>query len=195
MMDDEQFTQTLVSQLEKRFNFIAKNPLILSCVFLDPRFQLLLDDSEKSIAIEHLTKLYMCYFNETEISLQIVPQATNKLSNLERLLQQKEAAAASIQLTESETSQSTIKHKISNFYGIQRIEMKENILMHWEANKNTSPVLYKLANLTFAVAGTEVKIERNFSTLKFVLNRLRNRLANFELEKILLLKLNKDMNM
>lgn len=185
------FMQELINQLNIRFKMIAKNRLILSSVFLDPRFQLLLDENEKDIAKKHLTDLYMCYIHDdiVQIPHTSTTQSTyNGLSQLERLLREKEADTA--QGNNQSSLHTKIHDQVSDFDGVHRIPIEENVLSFWEGNKNTYPILYRLAGVVLSVPGTETKIERNFSTLKFTLTRLRNRLGNKELEKILLIKLN-----
>lgn len=54
-------------------------------------------------------------------------------------------------------------------------------------------MLYDLARTIYAVAPTEVSVERNFSTLDFVLNKRRTNLLDENLEMVLFLKLNKSL--
>lgn len=65
-----------------------------------------------------------------------------------------------------------------NFTGNKRIPSSENVRDFWRRNIDSRPELFNLAAILFAVPPTEVGCERNFSTLKLVLTKLRNRLSD-----------------
>lgn len=192
--EDEPLINALLGNLNKRFNSISDNRLVLSSVYLDPRFQLLLDEDEKTVAKDHLTKLYMYYFHGNTIeTLNTIETTTKKYGALESLLRVREKEIQSGTSTTAQASAcTTIHQKIVEFDGVKRLNIQENVLMFWEQNKNTYPILYQLSGIVLSVPGTEVTTERNFSILKFVLNRLRTSLSDDELEKILFSKLNKE---
>lgn len=74
---------------------------------------------------------------------------------------------------------------------------RDALTMHpmafWEANKTIKPELYEIAKAVFAVASTEVSVERNFSALSFILNKYRCSLGDEMLEDILFVRLNKSL--
>lgn len=80
---------------------------------------------------------------------------------------------------------------IRDFWNVQRIKSSESVMHFWNNNRATRPDLYRLAEVVFAAAPTEVAVERNFSTLDFILTKLRNSLSDESVERILLIKLNK----
>lgn len=84
----------------------------------------------------------------------------------------------------------SILEEIAKFSAKGRIIATNDMSKSWEADKFTFPILYELARTIMAVAPTEVSVERNFSTLDFILNKRRNRLSDPNLEMILFTKLN-----
>lgn len=82
---------------------------------------------------------------------------------------------------------------IRDFWNVQRIKASESVMHFWNNNRATRPDLYRLAEVVFAAAPTEVAVERTFSTLDFILTKLRNSLSDKSVERILLIKLNKSL--
>lgn len=73
------------------------------------------------------------------------------------------------------------------------IQYKTNIKVFFEEQKQNFPEIYILANILFAIPPSQATVERAFSQLSFVYSSRRCLLANDLLEKILLIKLNKDL--
>lgn len=69
----------------------------------------------------------------------------------------------------------------------QRLPLNTNILQFWHEKRNT---LSTVAHVILAIPSTQVSVERSFSALKYILADQRNRLSAFNLEHILLAKLN-----
>lgn len=61
------------------------------------------------------------------------------------------------------------------------------------ANKAQNLELFQLAEVVFAVAATEVSVERNFSGLSFILNKYRCCLSDEYLDVTLFVRLNKSI--
>lgn len=68
-----------------------------------------------------------------------------------------------------------------------------SVLEYWESVKDTENELYQLAMAIFSVPPTEVQIERDFSSLKYIFSDRRDNLKQSRLEDILLIHLNKDL--
>lgn len=71
-----------------------------------------------------------------------------------------------------------------------RIPSSQNILEYWESQKITRPKLYALAKVVLAVPATQVSVERLFSSLRFVMERLRYNLNDTTVENILVIRNN-----
>lgn len=82
----------------------------------------------------------------------------------------------------------TIKRHIDDFLQYPRISAISDVLQFWD-DRRAHP-LYDLACVVLAVPATQVSVERNFSTLKFIYSNLRCRLTEQNLANILFIKLN-----
>ncbi|XP_055308273.1 uncharacterized protein LOC129572355 [Sitodiplosis mosellana] len=184
------FLDTMLDNVQERFKYVSSNPMMLASVYLDPRYQLLLDSAEKDKAIDYLTKLHMTC-SQVEIYQPPMNQINNLphagLSSLEQFLRTKEVPPTDSVLTDAVTN---IRKRLIDFGKNPRQPSTSSLLSFWEENKSKHFELHSLAVIIHTSPGTEVKIERNFSTLKFVLNRLRNNLSDYDLEKILIIKFN-----
>lgn len=85
----------------------------------------------------------------------------------------------------------TLVPKIVNIYRLFQPEwakLKEDVLVYWQNNRESFPELYKLAEIVFAVPGTQFPVERLFCQLKFIPSNLRNRLSSDIINNIMFLK-------
>lgn len=74
-----------------------------------------------------------------------------------------------------------------------KLEKGQTILDYWYGQKQAKPELYCLAAIALATPATQVSTERAFSTLAFILTKLRTRLSETDLANILLLRLNAEL--
>lgn len=193
-------------QLQDRFDFILKATPTLACMYLDPRFQCALDEDEKSAAKSYLMKLYErinskrlannCECEETEEILSEEPE----IGNSEHLNSHDENDNLLEQLLQSKCTQNPNTHTknisllLDEFdYQTKRISSGMDILDFWKNSVNTRPELSKLAAVIFSIPPAEVICERHFSTLSFVFNKLRNRLSDESLQRIMFIKLNHEL--
>lgn len=182
------FLDSLLKHLQLRFTRISNIPMVLAGLYLDPRYQLLLSEQNKEHAINVLVKLHLTNCNGTHLVPQSAQTSAPNLSSLEKFLRTEESNTA-IGIVQPDLS-GNIRKKLIDFDNIQRQPTTSSLLSFWEDKKKFDFDLYLLAQIVHAVPGTETKIERNFSHLKFILTRLRNRLTDCELEKILVIRLN-----
>lgn len=195
--------ESILKSMESRSKDVNSNVLMKACVFLDPRFQLMLSDEDTERAIQHLICLYNRLNGIDEnsnataaTSSQNETQSDENISVLERFLQEKENENSSARINLSGpniANSSNIRQKLVDFHGVKRLESDEDVLSFWLRNRFKNPELYQLANVLFSVAPTEVSVERLFSLVNFILNELRTCLADEKLENILLCKYNKDL--
>lgn len=190
MIEEEsevELIDAFVTSFRIRFVPISRNELILASVLLDPRYHILLNETEKEKASKYLVKLYLVYYGEKTTNTDTDCSSKTPLTSLEKFLRAKEKEKEKEICTDPTE---IIRAQINDFKKIERQPGDSNLFKFWEERKLSFPELYLLAQIVHSIPSTEVKVERNFSTLKFILNRLRNRLLDNELEKILLIKLN-----
>lgn len=76
---------------------------------------------------------------------------------------------------------------ITTFIKTSFVNNKHPVLKFWEINKKQFPELYILANILNAIPATQVRVERDFSSLSNLFGKLRCNLSD---KHILLVKLN-----
>lgn len=195
----------MLKQLTKRRDefFIVNNIVMYSAMFLDPRFQFMLNANQKNDVFKHLTYLNQkLNLKESAHEPQCTILATPTLQRepdrsgnvLEQILHQHELSLNSVACTSQTVSTSNaLQIEFEKFDGIGRSHADSGVRSFWKTGKFEYPILFKLSQLVLAVPPTEVAVERNFSALDFILNKRRNRLTDLNLETILLLKLNKSV--
>lgn len=198
----------MLVEMERRKADLMENPLMTSAIYLDPRFQLCLDEKQKEEAIRFLVALWQRIQKLTEQNEQetesenneavgqsdlIVPvhsnteHETEKISYLEQLMR-------NIEIQKNATSKSVGKvvlDTIQQFNGVDRLPPEVSVIEFWNKNKNIEDVLYELASVIYSVSATQVPVERSFSGLKFILSDLRTNISQKCLEDILMIYLNK----
>lgn len=190
---------TVYVAIQRREKMLLENIVFKSVIYLDPRFNFLLTDSQKQDAQEHLKRLfdfmalkYIQHQSETELSeyLPIQNHSHNVLDNTDDL---------SAYLNEKEAAQNRTNTSYAREMGVSEIinykperirDLRCDILKYWDVCMDQNPNLHKLAQIVLAVPATQVTVERGFSALKNILSDKRNRLSNQNLEKILMVKLN-----
>lgn len=130
-------------------------------------------------------------FLKKEIEVSVQNNNNEPTTALERFFRSNTIQPNSISQNRIETP--TIREMIESFDNVERVDSSQNVVEYWNHLKTKKPELYKISQIIFSVASAETTAERNFSTLKFILNRLRTNLSDGELEKILLIKLNSEL--
>ena len=122
-----------------------------------------------------------------------VPTTSQKVSKLEKYLQQKEALVSAAK--ESRSNQSLkLDDKILIAYSVTpRIPTDSDVFSYWKEKKESWKELYELACIFNGIPCTQVSVERLFSGLKFILNPYRLRLKNDMVSDILLLRNNRKL--
>lgn len=181
---------------------IVENDVTLAGLFLDLRFQFMLTPEQKEKAKNHLLYLWqkieskkkesennseLPVMENTQMEFQI-NDCDDELEQIMREMERQQSDAGT-----SNVENISILEEITKFSAKGRSNATNDMNKSWEAEKFIFPILYELAKTIMAVAPTEVSVERNFSTLDFILNKRRNRLTDPNLEMILFTKLNKSL--
>lgn len=198
----------LLTIIEKREKCLLENTIVLAALYLDPRFHFLLTVDQKEKAQNHLKSLYA---NLVEMENQ--PQSQNDVpfvnqqpsSGMENLVQncdneEDEVDDLVAYLNEKENEQrgtnsnyyQNFDLEITNFLPERLCDHTINIINYWDIKSQQYPVLSKLAKIVHSVPATQVTVERSFSTLRWILSDLRNRLTTKNLENILMVNLNNE---
>lgn len=194
----------IVKGMEKKENDrqILTSPPILSCVFLDARYRDLLDNAQIGIAVRHITDLWHTYRQivpDEDPSDENVPENLEEITCLKDLLKAKqrdrmrnanlfcvndENALKRVQLMpyNDDLQMSTVK-----FWA--RFSSVEPKLLLFQIKKK----LNKLACIINAAAPTQTRVEAAFSGLTFILNPYRSGLSDISIDRILTIRLNKQL--
>lgn len=182
----------LLNALKKHKDTIFRNPLMKAAMFLDPRFRQRITRSSE----------------DTEEAKEVLLALSRRLTVLSE-----DQAAEMNQSNESDDSFDTQKAydqycKTDNCCNIESdieacldvfdpptMPINSSVLNYWHTtfDKEHSPMLFDIAMAIFAVPPTEVDIERDFSTLHFVLSELRCNLSQQTLEDISTINLNREL--
>lgn len=200
--------QHLYDALAERKEKIFKNPLMEAAIFLDPRFHIEISkDEAKSLrAKETLLKLHRrMNILETVDNNESIQLSTEVSENLSFDFNPDVAMAHHLGINrtiDTNTNLNTIDQTSMHSSDIESIidafqpELKPlsaSVFQYWLSAEKEHKELYKLALAIFSVPPTEVQIERDFSSLKFVFSERRCSISNDRLEDIMLIHLNKDL--
>lgn len=167
------------------------NPSMLAALYLDPRYQCVLSQTQKEIAVHHLVNLYKkIALLESESNLE------NESAVDENINTSDDAIETYLKTLRGNTSNNdhdqtpNIENIVKSFDGVS-VQHSIKVLDYWEECKLLYPELYKLASVIFAVPPTQTTVERAFSAFAIVLTSRRCSLGTETLQNILLVRLNK----
>lgn len=200
------FATVIVEQMKHREQKLLDNDVLLSAVFMDPRYKILLEKTQIERAKNHLKHIWakMITMNHEDLNSDVDGSSTNSsgtgstYDEFENILKLKERQHSLLNscLTSSRESDLYLLRRIENkleVYNVEqkRLHRKNNILQFWDEQKNDQPELYKLAMIVLSVPATQVSVERLFSGLKFILSPLRTNIKENILEDQLLVRANR----
>lgn len=190
--------------LEMRCTNIINSETMLACLYLDPRYQILLTCDQKNKAKAHICKIQNYINNviqnseddDSDVNIlqpednscddKDIYSSDNDLDDIDKLIFLKESELATEKTIPA--TKECFKNIVDKFDHIQRMNRRDDPKKYWQ-NSNQRE-LASIANILFAVPATQVSVERAFSTLKFILTDNRDNIGENILEDILILKLN-----
>jgi hypothetical protein len=177
---------------EKEKNIID-SPIVLSSVFLDSRYRILLTTQQKQKARDNLTSLWQRmkkYHNVPEEIFPINPM-DNGGENFDNLMQLLTAKGQQFGNNVFCCDDENALHRIELMP--QQRDLSDSTLSFWSRQKVNEPALYKLSKVVNACAPTQVCVERSFSGLAYILNPYRSTLSDEQIENVLVVRQNKDI--
>eukprot|EP00102_Acyrthosiphon_pisum_P019658 XP_016656868.1 PREDICTED: zinc finger BED domain-containing protein RICESLEEPER 1-like [Acyrthosiphon pisum] len=194
----------ILKSMKQREVLLLKNPVFLAAIFLDPRYQCMLNESDKNTGIDHLVKTWKCMIqiqddvyqtddvNNSATASNNVDSPDNTTETTDDGFELFLSSQSSVSSNRSDTNISNdISISLHNFKDVERLHYKTNILTFWESQKHEKSDLYKLANVVLAVPATQVSVERSFSSgIKFILSDLRTSLSANLLDAIMIVRSN-----
>lgn len=206
-----QLANDLLQQMQSKENILFQNKIMEACLLLDPRYQVVLSEEQRKSATYTVLNLFtrVQAVSEAANSDRLV-NASGSLdvinTNVDDIQDNSEEDLLELHLRQCEelkgrnktTSHTTgyelvLLDQLNEFGRFDRVDKRVDVFEYWRINGKTLPLLATVADVLFAVPVTQASVERTFSTLKFIFNRLRTNLKGKSLEQIMIIKLNKDL--
>lgn len=185
--DQNTLANELLKTLEEREPHV-KSFTVLASVFIDPRYRVLLSESESAMAISHILKLRKHIKNDIRAIEMAETVDDGQKRKIGRLIEHRKNNNPFYKCStdESEFLRSIVALPLVT---------DENVspFVYWAGNKTIFPDVYNIHCVVNAAAPTQTSVERAFSGLSYILSPLRTNMNDALLNKILLLRLNSDL--
>lgn len=197
---DIPFARNLVECMTKREQKLLKNEALLGSIFLDPLLNCLLEEDQKTVAMNHLEEVWIEFqkmnsclieVGRKDDSIDISEDDSSlgeKIKTMPSILKEKLHKKKKAKLDIS--SIKDLKPILQRFYNDQERNEETNLLDFWEKNKFVHPELYQMAMILLATPATQVSVERLFSGLKYIFSDLRGKLSPNILNAIMVVRTN-----
>lgn len=203
------YSENLIYYLNSRESIFFENKIFLSGIFLDPVLKGKLTLKEKKTAIDYLRQLqiHLSYFenkfkHENDIHLLTSDnydqyEEEDAIKNFRKDLDLVEYSSDDFEMKEfaiesTKTPNYKFKGILNSYLNYEKGLKGQTIIDFWLDNKVGFSELGRVALIIYGLPVTQVSVERNFSSLKFILSDLRYNLGEDLLNDILLIRLNKD---
>ena len=189
----------LLDGLKKHQNTVFSNSLMKAAMFLDPRFRQRItrssEDTEEAKEVLMALSRRLTVLSEDEAA-DIMNHSNESGNSSDGSFDAQKAYDQYCNRTTDGCphNESDIEASLDAF-DPSPMPLKSSVLDYWHTSfdKEHSPMLFDIAMAIFAIPPTEVDIERDFSTLRFVLSELRYNLDQETLEDILTINLNREL--
>lgn len=185
-------SQNLVACLEEKHNVIFDNPKMDCALFLDPRFRRVILQNREAV---ERAKSNLLDLHRHLISVKTANTITTDLSNASSDLHLSfDAQGALNQLISASAHPDDYDMNIEDAIDLFQPEIlpsEKSVLEYWESENKS--MLYDLAMSIYSIPPTQVRVERDFSSVGYIFTERRHQLQQERLEKILLIHFNKDI--
>lgn len=179
------FAAILKTKLKERERNLFNTPIMMTALYLDPRFRKQLTATETSIAVETLHKMF--------IQIKSKPLTSPRgLNAIDRQIEAQIFLDQQLQQTEAHL-RSELTMAMSNYNAAQITDINRNAIDFWKDNKQLYPQLYEISRIVFSIASSISETERTFSGFSYIYNVRRMNLLPKNVTNILMVRLNKDV--
>lgn len=202
------FVALILEQITSREQNLLNNDVLLSAVYMDPRYKILLEKTQIERAKNHLKHVWLkmlsiqnCDENlnlndRNSLSTSSGTDSTcDELENLFKLKERQHNTNSYLLSSKKQDSYLQLRQLEAELetYDIEqkRISRKTNVLQFWKEKRKYQSELYKLAIVVLSVPATQVSVERLFSGLKYISSPLRTNINDKILEDQLLVRTNR----
>lgn len=192
--DDMNLAEHLLKNLILYRGQLLANPMMVSVVFLDPRFSSTMKLCAKTLSISKLTKIFLRLNGEQLTEEEEEVNSPDDELELFLTAQERELSNELHDVVHiNESPEQKIHRLLQEFTKLDREHAKINVLDYWENKKMEMPELYSLSQIIFTIAATQTHTERSFSTFAFIFSNYRTRINQTLLTDILIIRPNKDL--
>ena len=192
--------ETLLSEINNRFDSLQKNDVYVAATFLDPRYK---SKFLESHALQRTKTNLGLLCDEMLVAKQ--EKNRKKIKTTEKEVADPSPATASTSISESlsillasssddddteKELSKEVSEMIEQYLKCKRLGAHENPLVWWQDNCTTFPCLAELARTYLACPSTSVASERLFSGAGLIYDEKRSRLSPERAQKLLFLKYN-----
>lgn len=204
--------EMLYQKINERKTSLLENRLMVTAVYLDPRYKCALKDSPEKITLAKLTIERVWERMQTlheSPALETPAHPSEELCDIEVLLSsvdeyyEKNGIESSSETATNDVSFAKTNNDIMtglNYYDEKtknkRINSNEKVLHFWEENKTEFPngmEIYEVVSAILAIPPTQAAVERVFSATKFIFGERRCQLRQKLLEDILIIHTNQEI--
>lgn len=177
----------IVTHMKEREITLMNCNVMLGSVYLDPRYNRLLNETQTKVAENYLCELWNRLIELCPLETDSNDTNSNEVDDFAEFI------ANATQKDDDTTQSITIAQKIKRFLNRPTINYKCNIFEYWKSIKMEEPELFRLRVVLLSAAVTQVDVERSFSSLKFIFNNFRAKLSTEMLSILLVLRSNHDL--
>lgn len=174
----------LIRNMERRASSLFKTPLMLCCIYLDPRMMKTLNDEQKAAAVMDLIKIHDRITESDRLNSQ-----TNRLNDTLDEIQEE----FQTHISESRSDADRILQEISVYETEKVFDIRAPVMKFWEENAHKYPFLRLLANVLHAVPSNQCCTERSFSSFSYIWSKHRMSMNPQNVSNVLMVRLNKDV--
>nr|XP_036677360.1 E3 SUMO-protein ligase ZBED1-like [Drosophila suzukii]XP_036678275.1 E3 SUMO-protein ligase ZBED1-like [Drosophila suzukii] len=190
--NNSKLAKFLLKELEDREILLFENDAFLCGIFLDPRFNITLSKNQKQTCISLLSNIYFQILSISNNSISIIEKSleaslSESFDEVDKYLKLEEARSVG---SPSCMSTCSLLESIQIFLKQRRLSKSTDIIKWWSESSEKFPELFTISQVALCVPATQVSVGRLFSSVKFIMNPLRNRLDMKTLNAIMLLRTN-----
>ncbi|CAH1735728.1 unnamed protein product [Chironomus riparius] len=201
-LGDEEIKDRLLEALERRKRRFFECDAFIAALLLDPRINWS-NNQEDFFGPEllergmvHIEKIHQVLINRGQVE-QLEDQNRDQQNVIYEALDQRLGGGrrGQDQSWQNINQRLTIRQQINRFLAEIRISSgaKLNPQKYWYNKRDEEPEIYKVSQVVYGAAFSQVKVERDFSGFALVLNHLRTLLADNTLNAIMVCKYNLDL--
>ncbi|XP_065094750.1 uncharacterized protein LOC135715364 [Ochlerotatus camptorhynchus] len=195
---DTPLSRQLLTKMKNRESALTDNKAFLAAIYLDQRINYrdtpLISEEQRQCALEHLKQTWrsiqrVAHGGLTNVSME---DPIEGLSSNDDIL---ESFFRSHEVSHDSNISTCLFDELEDLSRLPRLKLErgQSILDFWYSQKQGKPDMYSLAAVVLSTPATQVSTERAFSTLAFILTKLRTRLSETTLSNILLIRLNAEL--